>query len=339
MGSSVRYIVVGTGGVGGTIGARLAETGREVVLVARGAHLDAMREHGLRLAMPDRSFTVRPAVAAGPEELDLTAEDVLILAVKGQDTLALLEQWSVRPVGDGAFAADVLPVVCAQNGVDNERSALRRFSRVYCMSVWLPGMLVRPGMIAGYSTPISGMLDVGLYPRGVDELAGRIAADLAASGFMARANPEVMRWKYLKLLTNLGNAVEAACGGGDDPAVQELLDLVTAEALACYRAAGIETADVTGRSPLDAIRIRPVDGVARPGCSSVQSLAKGSGSIESDYLNGEIALLGRLHGVPTPVNAYLQQVANRMAATGSAPGLIDPATLLREATGAAVAML
>ena len=54
---------------------------------------------------------------------------------------------------------------------------------------------------------------------------------------------------------------------------------------------------------------------------------------EIDYLNGEIVLLGRLHGVPTPINAGLQSVANRMAREGAAAGSMSEAELEREVLG------
>ncbi len=63
----------------------------------------------------------------------------------------------------------------------------------------------------------------------------------------------------------------------------------------------------------DKIRLVEIDGVPRRGGSSWQSLNRGTGTIEADYLNGEIALLGRLHGVPTPLNELLQRLANAFA--------------------------
>ena len=63
-----------------------------------------------------------------------------------------------------------------------------------------------------------------------------------------------------------------------------------------------------------------VGGLDRPGGSSWQSLARRAPTIEADYLNGEIGLLGRLHGIPTPVNDLLQQLANRAARAGQPPG-------------------
>jgi 2-dehydropantoate 2-reductase len=76
--------------------------------------------------------------------------------------------------------------------------------------------------------------------------------------------------------------------------------------------------------------MRPIRGLPRAGGSSWQSLTRGTGSIETDYLNGEIVLLGRLHGVPTPVNALLCRLANEMAAARRAPGGLSPEAFLAQ---------
>jgi 2-dehydropantoate 2-reductase len=75
---------------------------------------------------------------------------------------------------------------------------------------------------------------------------------------------------------------------------------------------------------------RPIEGVTRNGGSSWQSLARGAGSIETDYLTGEIVLLSRLHGVPTPASALVQRLANEAAASGERPGQHDAGALLAE---------
>jgi 2-dehydropantoate 2-reductase len=139
-----------------------------------------------------------------------------------------------------------------------------------------------------------------------------------------------MGWKHQKLLSNLGNAIEAAAGpearGGD------LHERARAEALACYAAAGVvlptREEEAERRAALSSVR--PVAGEQRRGGSSWQSLARGAGSIEADWLNGEIALLGRLHGVPTPVNSGLQRVANRLAREQREPGSLTLEALAAE---------
>ncbi len=104
--------------------------------------------------------------------------------------------------------------------------------------------------------------------------------------------------------------------------------MAAAEALAVFQAAGI---DVATKAEEDERRgdFHIVDSEARrrTGSSSWQSLARGAGSIEADYLNGEIVLLGRLHGVPTPANEALRRLANRLAREHIPPGSMDPAEI------------
>ena len=99
------------------------------------------------------------------------------------------------------------------------------------------------------------------------------------------------------------------------------------EAIACYRAAGIAWASEAEMSERrkSMSPMREIAGHARAGGSTWQSLARSAGSIETDYLNGEIALLGHLHGVPTPANAALQAITARMAREGIAPGSMSAA--------------
>jgi 2-dehydropantoate 2-reductase len=334
----VRYVVVGAGAVGGTVGGLLYDAGHEVALVARGAHAEAMQRHGLRLALPDRVVTVRAPVATSVADVGLGAADVVLLATKSQDTAAVLDELAVQRRD--------LPIVCIQNGVANERMALERFADVYGVVVMLPAVLLEPGRIDAQGHPFSGLLDVGRVPTGVDDLAERIAADLSASGFVSQAVPDVMRWKYAKLLRNLGNAMEALCKSEDDKddtddeetmaIVTEIDKLLTAEAVACFAAAGISWTpdDEWFARRKQQVQWTPVEGRGRAGGSSWQSLARGSRSIEADFLNGEITALGRRHGVPTPANEALRQLASEAALAGARPGSMTYAELYDRLTQA-----
>jgi 2-dehydropantoate 2-reductase len=168
----------------------------------------------------------------------------------------------------------------------------------------------------------------------VDRVAFETAAALSASTFESEPRADIMRWKYQKLLMNLGNAIEAACGPVGRGS--EVARLALREALACYEAAGIEFVsrdeDAARRGNL--LQMSDIGGRPRGGGSSWQSLARGTGTIETDYLNGEIALLGRLHGVSTPVNATMQRVAGELAAKRTPPGSMSPDELLDLVTAA-----
>ncbi|MDN3353301.1 2-dehydropantoate 2-reductase [Actinomadura sp. DC4] len=318
----MRFVVYGAGAIGGVIGAHLFRGGHDVTLIARGAHHDAIREHGLRLDTPDESVTLPIPVAARPAEVEFGDGDIVILAMKTQDTApALAELSAVAPPG--------IVVVSAQNGVENERLALRLFPEVYGVCVVLPATFLEPGVVEASMAPVGGLLDVGRYPRGDDDTARALAAAFRESRFEAEARPDIMRYKYGKLLNNLSNAAQVIIGLGEQS--REVVRLAREEGVECLRAAGIEAEHV---EPVLA-QTRPVQGRERGGGSSFQSLQRGTGTIETDYLNGEIVLLGRRYGVPTPVNELLRSVANRMAREGLPPGLMTAEEFLGRLDGRA----
>lgn len=314
----MRYIIYGAGAVGGVIGARLFQHGYDVVLIARGPHVDAISRDGLTLVTPDATATLPIAAVAHPSELHFAAGDVVLLTTKAQHSQSALDDLH-------AAAGPEIPVVCAQNAVENERLAARRFANVYAMLVLLPATYLEPGIVQAHCAPVSGILDAGRYPSGEDHLIMRVTADLDASGLSAHAVADIMRWKYAKLISNLVNAIQAACGFGGD--AHTLYARVRDEAIACYRAAGIAwtseeemSARRTSMSPM-----REIAGQSRAGGSTWQSLARGADNVETDYLNGEIALLGRQHNIATPVNSALQAITSRMARDRIAPGSMSVA--------------
>ena len=320
----MRFIIYGAGGVGGTIGARLFRSGHDVLLIARGAHLAAIQADGLRFASPAVDETLPIPAAGHPSEAGLREGDVVVLCMKSQHTeSALRDLASAVPANPGS----AIPVVCCQNGVANERAALRRFGNVYGMVVWLPAEHLRPGEIVTFAEAPGGMLDAGRYPSGVDATITEVTAALSRAGFTSAPDPAIMRQKYAKLLGNLSNAVNAAAG--EAPA--DFARVLREEALACYAAAGIDCAGVeeTRARRRTAVSDGDVPGFDRHGGSSLQSVLRGTGNIEADYLNGEIVQLGRLHGVPTPANAVAQEAGNQMVREGLSVGAIPVAELWR----------
>jgi 2-dehydropantoate 2-reductase len=139
---------------------------------------------------------------------------------------------------------------------------------------------------------------------------------------VSEARPDIMRWKYAKLLMNLLNAVDALFAPSD--ASKQIVEIVRAEGETVLRAAGIaytsKEEDTARRG--DILQHRPIHGRTRTGARLAEPCCS-TGSIETDYLNGEISLLGRLHGVPTPANAHLQLWARRAASAGTPPGTAD----------------
>ncbi|WP_424211225.1 ketopantoate reductase family protein [Streptomyces sp. BI20] len=325
----MRYVIIGAGAIGATLGGRLAAAGHEVLLAARGEHARVLRERGLTLTTADGVAVHRLPVVAGPQEAgELRPDDVLVLAVKTQDAPAALDAWGAAEVAGGGTAAQRLPVLCAQNGVEADRMALRRFARVIGVCVWLPSTFLEPGEVSALCAPLTGILHLGLAAGGTDRTCERIAADLRGAGFGAPVVPDVMRWKHAKLLSNLGNAVQAVTGLAPDPAKGALALRAIREAKTVYEAAGIVWADEAEQAAARDGKVEPpAEGAAGRGGSTWQSLRRGTGSVEADWLNGEIALLGRLHGVPTPVNETLRHAANILAREGFPPGAMSIADL------------
>ncbi|MFU8814635.1 MAG: ketopantoate reductase family protein [Pseudomonadales bacterium] len=319
----MRFIIYGAGGIGGTIGGRLFQQGFDVVLIARGEHGSVLQHRGLRLLAPDGDFTLPVPTVTHPRELSWRADDLVLMAMKSQHTVAALEDLL-------ACAPPDIGIVCAQNGVANERMALRRFRRVYGMLVHLPAQHLQPGEVVTHASGRGGILDTGRYPHGVDDACRALMAALEQAGFSAQPDPRVMRLKYAKLLQNLNNALQAATDMKGES--RDISRLLKREALACFAAAGIDCASVDEfRARHDGVYgMADVPGHPRGGGSSWQSLMRGTGNIEADHLNGEIVLLGRLHGVATPANEVCQAVARRMANERLAPGSFAAAELLAQ---------
>lgn len=318
----MRIILHGVGAVGGTIAAGLALAGQEVVGIARGAQLQAIRDAGLTLRSPGGTQVARFDCVSTPSGIAFRPDDAIVLTVKGQDTESALAQLRAAGVTDQ-------PIFCAQNGVENERMALRRFANVHGVTVMLPADFMVPGEVAAFGAPKHGIFDIGRYPGGSDAADAGLAEVLNRANFAAFVSDDVMASKYGKLIMNLRNIAGAALGPGD--AADRVGALLRAEAEAVLTAAGIGWQDVGMTDPRrkDLMTMQPIDGVTRTGSSTAQSLARGAGSVETDYLNGEIVLLGRLHGVATPANAYVMGLAARMLRNGIAPGSVPVSEVAR----------
>lgn len=319
----MRFVVYGAGAIGGVVGARLFEHGHDVTLIARGEHLRTIQAVGLRVDSPGGSVTLSIPAAAGPAEIEWRGDEAVLLCVKGQDTVAALDDLRLA-------APPSVAVFCLQNGVANEREALRRFPHVHSVTVMSPTGHLEPGVVQAWSHPVAGIFDVGRYPSGTDGADEAFALAFEASSMVSVPRPDVMRWKYAKLLMNLGNAVQALFGPADR--AEDVTRAARSEGRAVFDAAGIDcaTPEEDRERRGDILQIGEVAGADRGGGSTWQSLARGQGSVETDLLNGEITLLGRLHGVPTPINERLQRWMAAANAAGAAPGEADLAAFLAE---------
>ncbi len=293
------YVIYGAGAVGGVIGARLHLAGHEVTLVARGEHLARIRADGLVLDTAEGRHAVRVPATDTAAGVTWGEQTVVLLAVKSHQTeAALADLVEHAPPG--------IAVVCVQNGVANEPATLRRFSRTYAVTVMLPSEHLEPGVVVQGCHPVPGILDVGRYPGGTDELAERVAADLRSAGFESVPRPDIMAWKYRKLVTNAVGDVRTVF----PEEAAELRPRVRAECEAVLAAVGVplvsQQADLERRG--DRLQLRPD---AEGPNSLGQSLSRGTAGTEIDFRAGEFVLLGRLHEVPTPLNERIQQEVHR----------------------------
>ena len=323
-----RYIILGAGAVGGALGGRLALAGRGVVLVARGDHLTALRERGLRLRTPDEDVTQQLTAIGVPEEVELDVDDVLILATKTHQANDMLRRWTDTPVGrNGAAvgtAGEHLPIFTALNGVAGETFAHRYFRRVYGVCVWMPVVHLAPGEVIIRSTPRSGTLHIGRAPKigtNHDHVLDWTVADLAAANFDVPTPDDVMAWKYRKLISNIGNVFQALVARNGD--WRPLVAAAEAEARGVLDAVGIsyvsEAEETAARKA--GFTMKAVPGVPESvGGSTWQSLQRGTGNVETDYLNGEIVMIAHQAGLEAPMNQRLAMLGRRAAATGAKPG-------------------
>jgi len=310
----MRYIIYGAGAIGGTIGGRLFQAGHEVILIARGDHLGALQEKGLRLRDPHGDVTLMMPAVAHPSAIDFRQSDVLLMCMKSQHSEAALTELK--------SCTEDIAIICAQNGVANERMAAKVFKRVYGMVVMLPATHLEAGVVLHHASKSGGILDAGIYPEGTDTFIEQVMSDLQGANFSAVAQSHIMRWKYAKLLNNLGNGLQAASEAGSQG--KWVMRAMVQEALRCFEAAHIDcaTRDEAVNRRGDLMGGGDISGAQRGGGSSWQSVSRGTGSIEVDYLNGEIVALGKQFNVPTPANELIRVLANKIATERKPPGSI-----------------
>lgn len=310
----MRIIVYGVGAIGGVIATALAHAGRDVVGVARGARLQAIRNTGLVLRSPADRIHATFACFEAAQEIGIRPDDMIVLAVKSQDTPAAVNDLRRAGIEDQ-------PIFCAQNGVANERTLLRYFPNVHGINVMLPAQYTTPGETIAWCSPNYGNFDIGRFPQGVDEADERLADALTHARIGGYVQADVMAFKYGKLIMNLGNIVEAALGRGAD--TRALSDHIRTEGRAVLEAAGIAWRDVGPSDPRRTLmQSGDVEGVKRIGGSTSQSLARSSQSVETDFLNGEICYLARVHDLPSPANDFVTRLAMRLVTTKAGTGSV-----------------
>ena len=307
----MRYIIYGAGGIGSIMGGHLARTGHDVVLIGRPGHVNAINNQGLRLITPTATYVLKIPAVTAPEQVDFTPGDVVCLCMKGQDTEQALQDLK-------KITADV-PVFCFQNGVRNEEIAARYFPRIYGAMVRVGAVYLTDGEVVCRRDP-PGWYIIGRYLAGIDPLLEAVAGDLRAAGYLIRTVTDALPYKWGKLMANLSNAIGAVTGS-ERGAAQPVYRAVFEEARSILEKAGIrwisqeqvardwpETNNVRGQLNTEAQS------------STWQSLARRQGSIETEFLNGEIVRVAKKLGLEAPFNQKLVEISRAMAENHEPPG-------------------
>src|SRR5262245_60110601 len=328
----MRFIIHGAGAIGSVVGGKLAESGAEVILIAREAHAAAINCNGLHIKSRNGDWRIKNLRAVTePTQIVPRAGDVVIITVKSGQTGD-----SVQHLRE-TFPEDT-SIVCLQNGVRNEELAQRRFLHVYGAMAGISATLLAPGIV---SHTRASLISIGNYPLGCDDFVYEFREALKSAGFRVTTHESIMAVKWSKLILNLNNATFAIIDkhlqlGMVTPAISNFIADVQEEGLHVLAVAGISLDDPNNPYHLKQ-QIADLRGVAhdpkkifeeesspfelRTYPSTWMDLKQKRGETEASFFNGEIILLGEKYGVPTPYNSTLFNIVETMAAEGIEPGL------------------
>lgn len=292
----MRIVVMGAGGVGGYYGGRLAQAGEDVWFVARGRHLAALRERGLRVRSTKGDFELHPVQATDDPGTIPTPVDLVLFCVKSWDTEAAAA--AIRPI-----VGPETGVLTLQNGVENEDRLAAVFGaeRVLAGTTQIETTIAEPGLIA-HTSPFA-KIRFGEWTDGRSPRVVRILAAFERAGVDAEIVDDSRRalWeKFLFLaatagLTSLTRGTVGEVRG--HPLTRELLVEALAEIGAVARARGIALPP-----DAEAKALAFIDSVPFGMKSSMQRDLERGSRLEVDALSGAVVRLGREHGVPTPVH-------------------------------------
>lgn len=297
----MRIAIVAPGGVGGYFGGLLAKSGETVLALARGAHLAAIQQHGLRLQGPQGDEIVR--FEASDNAAALGVADIVLFAVKlyqieqaARDAAPLFGPRTLgisllNGIGGAEAAASVLPGATVLGGV-----------------AWVSAVIAEPGVIR-YNTAMSS-IEFGAA-KGTEARATLLdfAERCRRAGFGAQMVEDIRGALWNKLIGLASNAALTSASrlpAGPlytDPDVVEVAAALVAEATAVARAQGVELPQDIEQTWIGRFKNFPPQMYA----SMYHDIAKG-GRMEVEGLSGHIVREGRRLGVPTPHHAALYAV-------------------------------
>jgi 2-dehydropantoate 2-reductase len=294
----MRIAVIGTGGIGGPYGASLAKAGADVIFVARGTHLAAIRKSGLRIE-GDRGEIHIPTARATDNIAEIGTVDIALCCAKLWDLEAVAEH--IRPI-----VAPQTVVIPLQNGVDAAERVIRILGDAAVMGgvAFVTGTIIAPGVIrqtGTYQRMTFGELDGRISERGQ-----RLRDLCEAAGFEGVLSPDIMVpvWeKFIGLVPLSGlNALTRLPLGRwrDDPDLWALCEAALRETVAVGLAQGIRLPPDCIDQTLALMRSMP----AHHKTSMGNDLLRGN-RLELPWFAGKVVELGRHHGIKTPVNGFI----------------------------------
>ncbi len=303
----MKIAIMGSGGVGGYFGAKLARAGNEVTFIARGAHLDAIRRNGLRVKTDDGEMIVQP-VKATDDPATIGVVDVVLFTTKLYDTTEAAEQ--LKPVmGPGTF------VITVQNGIggaDMIGEVLGR-DNVLAGSTYIVSHLEEPGVIrhmGKYQRIVFGEMDGRMSNRGRSFETACREADIDVE-FSDKVQTTMWE-KFIPLTVMSGMTSITRLPIGPilaDPALAAMVDAAVDEAVNVARAKGIELSPNTAEKVQKTVRLAPYETKS----SMLVDLERGK-KMELPWLSATVAQLGEELGVPTPTHKLIATVLKLHAA-------------------------
>lgn len=294
----MRIAVVGVGGVGAYFGGQLARTGNDVVFVARGAHLNAIRASGLRVDSPDGDFVIYPAQATD-DTSTIGPVDVVMLSVKGWQVAEAIE--TIRPlIGADTF---ILPLL---NGVEasDQLAAVFGAHQVTGGLCGLFGSIVGPGHIRNIMA--RPFIAFGELDNSRSERIEWLRQAFAVAGVQATIAPDIRAALWEKLLlvgpfSGLGAVTRAPIGVMlTQPETRALLEQAMAEIVQLAHARGVAVADDAAAKALAQLAGSPKQATA----SMQRDILAGRPS-ELESLTGVVARMAREAGIDAPVHTFL----------------------------------
>ncbi|MGH2547478.1 MAG: ketopantoate reductase family protein [Actinomycetota bacterium] len=303
----MKIAVYGTGGVGGYFGGRLALAGAEVHLIARGAHLQSLRQRGLRVRSLRGDFEV--ALSATDDPADIGPSDFVIFSVKSFDTEQVAGR--LEPLLHRETA-----VVSFQNGVDNEEKIARAIGLQHVMggAAYIFSTIAEPGVIEDTGGP--ARLVFGEFDRPISQRAERLLELCRKADIDAHLSEDIRsvlwdKFAFICALAGMTAAVRLPLGEiREAPEAWRAFRRVVAEACAVAAAEGVILAEGTVNR-----HVAFAEGLEAESFSSLHYDLTHGKPMELEALHGTVVRLGREHGVPVPTSeaiyAILQPWAER----------------------------